>query len=113
MEGFLAKAGIISIVILVFFIIKKIDNYFYNKRSDGLGGNSIYVANDKVFKAARMFAQGASNEEVKKLILECIDFDEEDVDEILSLSEKHKSDGDGGYSFFLKAVNKILGEEVY
>jgi hypothetical protein len=113
MDGFVTKVGIISISFLIIFIIKKTDDYFYNKRSYGFGGNSIYIADGKVFKAARAFSKGDSNEEVKELLLNCINFDEEDASEILSISEKHKMDVDGGYSSFLKAVNKMLGEEVY
>ncbi|HEY5584854.1 MAG TPA: hypothetical protein VIK78_10235 [Ruminiclostridium sp.] len=113
MEGFFAEAGIFLITFFIIFIIKKINDYSYNKRSDGFGENSIYILDKKVFKAAREFAKGASNEEIEKSLLKCIDFDEEDADEILSMAEKHKSDIDGGYSSFLKDVNKILGEEVY
>jgi len=113
MEGFFIKIGSVSIVFLIIFIVKKIADYFYNKSPDELGGNSMYIVDEKVYKAARLFAQGASNEEVMKIILRCIDFDEEDAEEILSFAEKHRSDDDGGYSSFLKSVNKILGEDVY
>lgn len=69
MEHIFGSIGIVTIVILIFAIIKKTDNYFYSKSSEGLGWNSMYIADEKVFKAARTFAQGASDEEIKEILL--------------------------------------------
>lgn len=104
MENFFAMVGLCSIALGVLYILK----LYANKRVEA----SAFVEDQKVYEAARLFAQGASHNEIKELLLKCIDLDEEDIEEILSLSENCKSD-DGGYNSFLKAVNKVLGEDIY
>jgi hypothetical protein len=106
MNSFLAKIGLITIVLLLLYIIKKISDYFYFKKDN-------YQENDKVYKAAREFAQGAPFDDISGLLANCIDFDEEDTEEVLSRSFPHRTDEDGGYNAFIKAVNKVLGGDVY
>lgn len=50
MDNFLATVGSITIAMLIIFIIKKIN--------DNFRGDFIYVANEKVFKAAKAFTRG-------------------------------------------------------
>lgn len=113
MVGFIEKVGFITVVLTVLYIIKKFDDYLFSKKLNSLGESSTYIADEKVYKAARAFAQGISLEDVREILSECIDFDEEDVEQILAFSWNHTSDEDGGYSAFIKAVNKTLGKEVY
>lgn len=106
MNNILAKFGFTTIVLLLFYIIKKISDYFYLKKAN-------YQEDDKVYKAAREFSQGAPFNDIRDTLENCLDFDEEDTEEILSQSFPHRSDEDGGYNAFIKAVNKVLGEDVY
>ncbi|MFA6308888.1 MAG: hypothetical protein WC677_03985 [Clostridia bacterium] len=106
MEGLLENIGIFAIFFLILFIFKKISEYYCFK-------HSIYYEDDKVYKAAKEFASEASLEDVKNILADCIDFDEEDVEEILSQESSYRKDKDGGYITFLKCVNNILGKKVY
>lgn len=101
MNSILANLGLTAIAILIIYIIKKIDDYFFNKKT----GADV---SDKVFKAAKTFAQGGSADEIRNILLNCIDFDEEGIEEVLLLSYPHKTDNDGGYHAFLEAVKKEL-----
>lgn len=104
----------ITLSIMLFVIIsKKIDNFLYNKSSEGLGWNSKYITSEKVFEAARIFSNGASKEEIKELLQKCIDLDIEDIEEILSCIQNTKIDNESRYSYFLKVVNNVLGVEAY
>lgn len=75
-------------------------------------GNS-HIEDNKVYTIARAFAEGASVMDVRESLLKCIDFDEEDANEILFLVQDYNIDKDGRYSAFIKAVNKVLREDVY
>lgn len=113
MIGFLGNVGFVAIILLIFFIIKKVDDYLYFKKVNSLGVEVMYFADDKVYKAARAFAQGVSSDEIREILLNCVDFDEEDISQIMTSAEPHKTDDDGGYGAFIKTVNKTLGEVVY
>lgn len=104
MNAFLENAGLIAFSLLVLYILKLIFNWRDNK---------TYVSEDKVFKAAKAFEQEKSFDEIRDILKNCIDLNEEDIEEILTLAFPHRSDEDGGYSAFLEAVNSVLGEDVY
>ncbi len=103
---FLESMGLIAISLLVLYIIKKINDYIEWKRTS-------YQPNEHVYRAAEEFAQGAAYQDVMNLLESCIDFDEEDAAEVWAQSLPHRTDKDGGYGVFIKAVNKVLGEDVY
>lgn len=73
----------------------------------------MYTPDPKVYEAARAFAMQSSEEIIRDILLKSIDFEEEDIDELMSMVEFHKNDIDGGYSAFIKAVNQLLGNEIY
>jgi len=113
MESILAGIGLCVIVIIILYAIKKIDDYFYYKKTISLGKNEMSAADEKVYKAARAFALGVPLNEIEGILLECINFDEEDIEEVIESAYPHKSDEDGGYNAFVKAVNTVLGVDVY
>lgn len=104
--SFLESIGLIAISLLVFYIIKKISNYIDWKRIS-------YPQNEKVYRAAGEFVQGASYYDVMNLLESCIDFDGEDAAEIWAKALPHRTDEDGGYGAFIKAVNRVLGKDIY
>ncbi len=97
---FLESMGLIAISLLVLYIIKKINDYIEWKRTG-------CQQNEKVYRAAGEFAQGASYQAVTNLLVRCIDFDEEDAAEVWAQSLPHRTDKDGGYGAFVKAANKV------
>lgn len=106
MYDLLSKIGLITIVLIIIYIAKKIDDYYYYKKS-------ICTGDENIYKAAKAFAQGRSTNEICNILEQCIEFDEEDVKEILTIALTHKNDEDRGYSGFIKAVNKVLGETAF
>lgn len=112
MNGILSKIGLIAIVLVIIYIIKKIYDYYY-KKAILKSKDDLYESNNKVYKAARAFAQGATFDEIRNTLNNCIEFDEDDIEEILSLSFPHRTDEDGGYGAFIKAVNHVTGKDVY
>jgi len=50
---------------------------------------------------------------VKTILSDCLDFDAECAEEAMSLSIPHRPDRDGGYKALIRAVNNVLGEDVY
>jgi hypothetical protein len=63
---------------------------------------------DKIYKAATAFSEGESLDEIRSILLNCLDLDEDDIDEILLFSSPHITDNDGGYNAFIKAAKKTL-----
>ena len=106
MDSFLENVGLVAISFLVIYIEKKISEYYYFKQLS-------FYESDKIYKAADEFIHGASFDDVKAILEKCLDFDEEDIEKILSQSIPHRTDKDGGYRAFIKTVNKVLGEDVY
>lgn len=101
MERVLALVGLSAIAVLIIILVKKIDDYYDDQNT----GTEI---SDKIFQAARAFAEGKAEGEIRSILLNCIDFYEEDVDEVLYASKQYRNDRDGGYEGFLKAARKIL-----
>jgi hypothetical protein len=106
MNNFWESAGLIAICFLMIYVFKKTADH-YDCRHSG------YYRSEKVSIAAKEFADGASVDVVKGLLAGCLDFDEEDIEDILSGSLLHRGDQDGGYGAFIKEVNKTLGADVY
>jgi hypothetical protein len=101
MESILMKVGLIAIAILIIYIVKKIDDYNFNKKT----GTEL---SEKVYAAAKAFAEGSPASEIRGILINCIDFTEEDIEEVLSVSSLHKNDVDGGYQAFLNAATQTL-----
>jgi hypothetical protein len=106
MNSFFANTGLIAVSLLILYIIKKLSDHFYLKKAS-------YPADHKIYEAAQEFAEGASYADVRTILASCVDLDEEDTEEILLQSAPHRTDHDGGYGAFIKAVNMVLGEDVY
>jgi hypothetical protein len=110
MDGFLIDVGVLTIVILIIYIIKKIYDYNYFKRISHIWDNESNQ--DNIYKAAGVYSSGAPVDDVKSILVNSINFDDEDIDDLLSLLYQHNS-AIGGYNFFILAVNKVLGEDIY
>lgn len=105
MERVFADIGIGAIALAVLCIIKIIFNLKEEKNS--------FIEDARVYSAARAFSKGMADEDVKEELLKCVDFDAEDAEEIIDLSKQYRYKSDVGYSAFIKAVNKVLGKNVY
>jgi hypothetical protein len=101
MEGILIKVGLIAIAILIIYIVKKIDDYNFDKKT----GTEL---SEKVYAAAKAFAEGSPAAEIRGILINSIDFAEEDIEEVLSISSHHKNDADGGYQAFLNAARQTI-----
>ena len=101
MNSILANIGLLEIAIFIIYSIKKIDGYIDDKKT----GTNL---SDKVYRAAKAFSQGESADDIRKILMNCIDFDGEDIEEVLELALPHRTDDDGGYNAFVVAVNKVL-----
>jgi hypothetical protein len=101
MEVILSRTGLMAVLLLIICLIKKLNDCFYEReiRSE---------VSNKVYQAARAFAEGESDETVRAILITCIDFDEDDIDEVLSRSCLHRGDRDGGYQGFFNAAMKVL-----
>jgi len=106
MDSFLANIGVFAICFLIICVYKKIMEYHELKWSR-------FYEDEKIYKAAEKFVNGASSDNIKVIFANSIYFDEKDAEEILSRSIPHRTDKDGGYREFIKSVNKVLGTNIY
>lgn len=72
---------------------------------------SYIIADQKIYKAAKLFSDGDFFNEVEELLLACLSAAQ--VKKVLKEVENKTQDDDYGYSAFLNAVNNVLGEDVY
>lgn len=103
MGGILSNIGLLAIGFVIICSYGKVLDYYDLKRP------KLY-ASEIVNRAAEIFAEGASAEEIKVILTSCVEIDEEEVEKIIEQSLPHRNDKDGGYRFFIKSVNKVLGE---
>jgi len=106
MNELLRNIGLISIMLVLLYTIKKIYDNIYLQRA------GLYE-DDNIYKAAKEFAQGAPSEDVRGILSNCIDIDDKGMEKIMSLAYPYRTQKDGGYQAFIKAVNKVLGENIY
>ncbi|MDY8047481.1 hypothetical protein [Paenibacillus polymyxa] len=64
-------------------------------------------------KAAQKFALGTPVDEIREILTNSYELDENQVEETMLLALPHRNDTDGRYLAFIKAVNRVLGQEVY
>ncbi|MFD1774816.1 hypothetical protein [Paenibacillus rhizophilus] len=95
--------------LVILYIAKKVSVYRGMVKPTASGGYEDYA----VYHAAQKFAQGASLDEIRDILLSSYEFDQQRIEETMRLALPHRSDGDGGYRAFIKAVNQVLGEEIY
>ncbi|MNI02574.1 hypothetical protein D3C73_554560 [compost metagenome] len=109
MEGLLRNTGLISILLVVLYSIKKLYDVA-DMRKAGMQG---WYENKEIYKAARMFAQGAPDDEIKGILSGSYELDDRQIGQAMLLALASRQDRDGGYAGFLKAVNQVLGEDRY
>ena len=102
----MVNIGFIAVILAIIYVYKRIAEIHSYKDSD-------FYESKKVYKAASEFANGASSDEVKNILTNSVEFDEEDADNVLADLSSHRLDEDGGYREFIKSVNKVLGADVY
>ena len=106
MNVFLKDFGILAIGLLIGILYKKFLEFYDDNRF-------MFHEDDKVYEAAEKFAGGTSYHDVEEILSKCSGFNDEKAGDILRQSLPHRTDHDGGYRFFIRSVNKKLGEDVY
>lgn len=109
MDKFLITTGLISILLAVLYLVKKVYDYA-DMRS---WGKRICYENYDIYKAAQKFALGTSSDEIKRILENSYELDDKQIEQTMILALPHRNDSDGGYKAFTKAVNRVLGEEIY
>ncbi|MBP1312446.1 hypothetical protein JOD82_005592 [Paenibacillus sp. 1182] len=109
MNEILTIAGLISIVLAVLYFVKKIYDFIDLQK---LTRKDIYENYD-IYKAAQKFALGTPVDEIREILTNSYELDDNQVEETMLLALPHRHDTDGGYLAFIKAVNRVLEQEVY
>ena len=104
MNSILANIGILAIAFVIVYSYGKLLDYYDLKRPSELLSDNIYLA-------AKKFAEGASPEEVKTILTECDEIEEEAANKIIEQSFPHRKNKDGGYRAFIKSVHLVLRGE--
>ncbi|MNM06851.1 hypothetical protein D3C81_168760 [compost metagenome] len=109
MNGFFRLTGIIALIVVFLYLVKKFwDKRYFDKLTEG----GIYE--DRiVYQAAEQFAKGVPAERIMELLLTSYEFNEAMAQDTLRMALPHRKDGDGGYQGFIQAANQVLGDEVY
>ncbi|MEO3944634.1 hypothetical protein [Gorillibacterium sp. CAU 1737] len=110
MDDILRGMGLLCIIMVTLHAAKKIMAHLEAVRASK--GSENYEDN-AVYKAACVFAAGGSEEELKHMLADSYQFDSTKAEQILLLSNSGRVDRDHAYAIFIKAVNDVLGEEVY
>jgi Glu-tRNA(Gln) amidotransferase subunit E-like FAD-binding protein len=106
MEHFFSVVGLCSIVLLLLYILGVYDKF---KMSE-----DDFVEDTNIYKVAQLFEQKKLDKsKIKELLLKCIDFDEEEAEEIILRAEKARNEENSGYVEFIKVVNKVLNKNIY
>ncbi len=101
MESVLINIGLIAVAGLIIYLAKKITDY----NSDRKTGTEL---SEKVYAAAKAFANGSPDSDIRDILINSIDFNEEDIEDVLLMSCRHRNDADGGYQAFLNAARRAL-----
>lgn len=109
MNDILTTVGLILILLAVLYSAKKIYEYFDMRK---VTRKDCYENYD-IYKAAQEFALGSPADKIKEILTNSYELDDKQIEETMFLSLPHRNDTDGGYRAFIKAVNQVLGQEVY
>ncbi len=74
---------------------------------------SGYYEEEKVYRAAEKFVEGAPPDEVKAILGECYSINKTDIEKIMSMAIHSRTDKARGYRIFIRSVNQVLGEDIY
>lgn len=83
----------------------------WSNKDRGSDFMDLIIPDQKVYKAAKLFADGEAIDEVKEILSECLS--DNIVDQVIDDIQNAYKDDDFGYSALLEAVNKALGQYVY
>lgn len=100
MDSFFTNVGMLAIAFLIVYIYKKAIEWYDI-------GYSAFYEDERVYKAADAFIHGASPDDIKDVVKDCCEFNETDMEKILSASIPHKTDKDGDYSILVSLENII------
>lgn len=106
MDEFLRHVAFFMVCLVIGIVYKKILEFQDEKRW-------MFHEDNQVYYAASKFSNGASFDEVKNILVSCFDFSKKSADVIWECASPHKTDRDGGYRFFIRSVNKELGDSIY
>ncbi|WP_405112797.1 hypothetical protein MHH28_05450 [Paenibacillus sp. FSL K6-1217] len=106
MDVWVRNIGWVTVLTALLVLIKRQYDRIY------LLQDCIYE-NSGVYAAAARFAGGASDREVRELLVTSFEFDRQETEVIIARALPHRMEPDGGYGAFIEAVNRVLGEEIY
>ncbi|MNW28844.1 hypothetical protein D3C74_56830 [compost metagenome] len=112
MDEFLRGGGLLCTVLVVLYMAKRINAFMElvrMTRSSELGHYEDRI----VYMAARAFEEHKSTGNIKEILLESCQFDVATAERVLSLAKSNIGNQHGRYEAFLRAVNEVLGEEIY
>lgn len=112
MQVFLRVAAMLCAVAVVLYVTKKMTAHYEMIKLSKLLMLGYYE-DPVIYKAAHAFAAGESAENIRQIMSSSYEFDINRIDRTFTLALPHRTDGDGGYVAFIRAVNQVLGEEVY
>ncbi|QDY82607.1 hypothetical protein FQU75_03890 [Paenibacillus polymyxa] len=109
MNEILTMTGLILIVLVVLYSVKKIYDFI---DMQNMIQRDIYE-NYEIYRAAQKFAFGTPVDEIREILTNSYELDDNQIKETMLLALPHRTDPDGGYLAFIKAVNWVLGQEIY
>ncbi|MNC15122.1 hypothetical protein D3C76_196510 [compost metagenome] len=109
MEGLLRNTGLISILLAVLYSIKRIYDVADMRKVQMQGS----YENKDIYKAARKFADGAPEDEIRGILSGSYELDDRQIEQTMLLALASRQDRDGGYEALIQAVNQVLGVERY
>ncbi|ADO56573.1 hypothetical protein [Paenibacillus polymyxa] len=109
MNEILTIAGLILLVLAVLFSVKKIYDFIDMQK---VIQRDTYENYD-IYRAAQKFAFGTPVDEIREILTNSYELDDKQIEETMLLALPHRTDTDGGYLAFIKAVNRVLGQDIY
>jgi hypothetical protein len=111
MENFFATIGIMAIVVFILYLLKKINYVSYQKKQRLILDTEHNKTNDCVYEAAEAYAHNGTKEVVKQILLNCISFDEEMAEDIITSAKANEKEE--AFNSFIESVNRELGREAF
>ncbi|MGZ0041225.1 hypothetical protein [Paenibacillus ottowii] len=109
MNEILRMTGLILTVLVVLYSVKKIYDFIDMRK---MVQRDIYE-NYEIYRAAQKFAFGTPVDEITEILTNSYELDDNQIKETMLLALPHRTDPDGGYLAFIKAINRVLGQEIY